>query len=74
MYRRVYYEIVDKLKGEIERCYNSPTFVLYSDVELVLRKAAMGESIPPERFSKVSEHFRDELYTERRIDYRVGYA
>ena len=66
MYQRVYYAIDDKLKGEIEHRYNSPTFVLYSDIELVLRKSAIGESIPPDDLSKVS--------TERRIDYRIGYA
>ena len=54
MYQRVYYAIIDKLKGEIEHRYNSATFVLYSDVELVLRRAAVGESITPENLSKVS--------------------
>ena len=69
MYRRIYYEIADKLKGEIERRYSSPAFALYTNVELILRKAATGESIPPEVLSEVFEHFgddlqRDELTTE----------
>ena len=69
MYRRIYYEIADKLKGEIERRYSSPAFALYTNVELILRKAATGESIPPEILSEVFEHFgddlqRDELTTE----------
>lgn len=69
MYRRVYFEIADKLKGEIERRYNSPTFALYTKVELILKKAATGESIPPEVLSEVLQHFgddlqRDELTTE----------
>ena len=36
MYRRLYFEIVAKLKGEIERRFDSPTFSLYySKVETV---------------------------------------
>ena len=31
-----YFEIVAKLKGEIERRFDSPTFSLYSKVETVL--------------------------------------
>ena len=38
MYHRLYFEIVDKLIGEIERRFDSPTFSLYSKVETVLTK------------------------------------
>ena len=69
MYRMVYYEIVDKLKDEIKCQYSSPAFALYTNVELILRKAATGESITLEVLSEVFEHFgedlqRDELTTE----------
>ena len=37
MYQRVYYEIVDKLKGEIKCRYSSPAFALYTNVELINR-------------------------------------
>ena len=60
-YRRVFYEIADKLKGEIEHRYSSPAFALYTDVELILRKAASGESIPSDILLKVFEHFGDDL-------------
>ena len=36
MYRRLYFEIVAKLKGETEHGFDSPTFSLYSKVETVL--------------------------------------
>ena len=61
MYRRVYFVIADKLKGEIECRYNSPTFALYAKVELILKKVATGESIPPEVLSEVLQHFGDDL-------------
>ena len=38
MYRRLYFEIADKLTGEIERRFDSLTFSLYSKVETVLLK------------------------------------
>ena len=44
--RRHYMEISDKLIGEIERRFESPTFILYSKVEDVLRKAATGDNTP----------------------------
>ena len=35
MYRRLYFEIVAKLKGDIERRFDSPIFSPYSKVETV---------------------------------------
>ena len=61
MYQRIYFEILDKLKGEIESRYSSPTFSFYSKVELVLKNAATGKSVPPDILLQVTEHFGDDL-------------
>ena len=42
--RKHYFEIVDELIAEIERRFQSPTFILYSEVEEVFRKATFGEN------------------------------
>ena len=62
MYRRLYFEIVDKLIGEIERRFNSPTFSLYSKVETVLMKVSTGEQVPGDLLSEVYTHFGDDLH------------
>ena len=62
MYRRLYFEVVDKLIGEIESRFDSPTFSLYSKVETVLVKAATGEQIPDDLLSEVCTHFGDDLH------------
>ena len=63
MYHRLYFEIVDKLTGEIERRFDSPTFSLYSKVETVLTKAATGEPVPDDLLSAVCTHFGDDLHS-----------
>lgn len=62
MYRRLYFEIIDKLVGEIERRFHSPTFSLYSKVETMLMKAAIGENIRVDLLSTVQNHFGDDLH------------
>ena len=48
MYHRYYFEVLDKLIGEIERRFESPSFTFYSKVEGLLENAAVGNSIAPE--------------------------
>ena len=56
-------EISDKLIGEIERRFESPTFILfYSKVEDVLRKAATVENTSTAALGeKIITHFGDDL-------------
>ena len=63
MYHRLYFEIVDKLIGEIERRFDSPTFYLYSKVETVLTKAATGGQVPDDLLSAVCTHFGDDFHS-----------
>ena len=61
LYHRHHMEILDKLIGEIERRFESPTFILYSKVEDVLRKAATGEITPTAALGEIITHFGDDL-------------
>ena len=61
LYRRHYMEILDKFIGEIERRFELPTFILYSKVEDVLRKAATGENTPTAALGEIITHFGDDL-------------
>ena len=61
MYRRYYFEILDRLIGEIERRFESPSFTFYSKVEGLLENAAVGDNIPPEDVREVVHHFKEDL-------------
>ena len=40
MYRRYYFEVIDRIVGEIERRFQSSTFSFYANIERVLQLAA----------------------------------
>ena len=61
MYCRYYFEVLDKLIGEIERRFESPLFTFYSKVEGLLENAAVGNSIAPEDVRIVVHHFKEDL-------------
>ena len=68
LYRKQYFEIVDKLIAEIELRFQSPTFILYSRVEEVFRKATFRENTSTD-LQEIIDHYWDdlqgsELYTE----------
>ena len=45
MYKRLYFELIDTVVGEVERRLNSPSFTLYARMELLLKSASEGNSI-----------------------------
>ena len=62
IYRKYYFEILDKLIGEIERRFESPTFILYSKVEEVLKYAATGVDVPCADVKDIVDHFGEDLH------------
>ena len=61
MYRRYYLEVLDTLIGEIERCFESPSFTFYAKVESVLEKSAVGKDIVMEDVKDIVQHFKEDL-------------
>ena len=61
MYHRYYFEILDKLIGEIERRFESSSFTFYAKVENVLENAAIGKSISTGDVREIVEHFKEDL-------------
>ena len=62
LYRKYYFEILDKLIGEIERRFESPTFTLYSKVEEVPQYAATGVDVPCADVKDIVGHFGEDLH------------
>ena len=61
MYRRYYFEVLDKLIGEIERRFESSSFTFYAKVEGVLENAAVGKDISTEHVKDIVQHFKEDL-------------
>ena len=59
----VYFEILDKLIGEIDHRFDSLAFILYSKMEDILENGFVGDTIPKSR-SDVIGHFNDDLIKE----------
>ena len=68
MYKGYYFEIIDTIVGEIERQFESPSFLLYTIMESLLHSAAEGKEISDTLLKEVVDHFDDlellELRTE----------
>ena len=69
MYKRLYFELIDTVVGEVERRLTSPSFTLYAKMELLLKSAAEGSEVLRADVKEVVDHFQDdldlgELYTE----------
>ena len=45
MYKRLYFELIDTVVGEVERRLTSPSFTLYAKMELLLKSAAEGSEV-----------------------------
>ena len=61
MYKRYYFELIDTVMGEIERRLNSPSFTLYTRMEMLLQSAAEGKEVCREAVQEVVEHFSNDL-------------
>lgn len=61
MYHRYYFEVLDKLTGEIECRLQSSTFNFYAKVEIVMKNAATGEQVPDHLLREVLDHFKEDL-------------
>ena len=62
LYRRLYYEVIDTLLGEIEKRFDSDSFELYGKIEKILLSSAKGELDPCDDMIKdVVSHFNDDL-------------
>ena len=60
-YRRQYFEVIDTLTGEIERRFESESFILYTKIEKLLLSATKGEITSIEDLYEIVTHFRDDL-------------
>ena len=63
-YQRNYFEIADKLTGEIERRFEAPQFVLYTKIEGLFKAAAAGHLPNNDTIQQIGDHFGDDLQGE----------
>lgn len=61
MYKRYYFELIDTVVGEIERRLDSPSFTLYTKMELLLKSAAEGKEILRPAVEEIFDHFQDDF-------------
>ena len=61
MYHRYYFEVLDKLKGEIKHRFEWSSFTFYAKVESVLENAAIGKSISTRDVREIVQHFKEDL-------------
>ena len=61
MYKRLYFELIDTVVGEVQRRLTSPSFTLYAKMELLLKSAAEGSEVLHADVKEVVDHFQDDL-------------
>ena len=63
-YQRHYFEIADKLTGEIERRLEAPPFVLHTKIEGLFKATADGHLPHNDTIQEIEDHFGDDLQGE----------